>query len=114
MTEVHIPVLPKLPVIKNAFVIYDPKTERYSSGGMEPWYSKKMKFWKSWGTLKNHLSMFITYDFTDKNNRKYGLQNNPYEDCLIYDTMSNSYVCRVKDLYNEMIIAREEKDKKNG
>jgi hypothetical protein len=118
MTEVHIPVLPKLPVVKNAFVIYDPKTERYSSGGMDPWWSKKMKYWKSWGSLKNHLAMFITINYTDLKyaqvNKKYGLaQNNPYEDCMIYDISTNTYVCRVKDLYNEMFIAREEQDKKD-
>ena len=120
MSAVTIPILPKLPTVKNAFVIYDPKTEKYSRGGMTPSWSKKPKMWSGWGPLKNHLAMFITIEyiggwskFVDRK-KKYGLARyNPYEDCMIYDIVTNSYICRVKDLYNEMIIAREEQDKKD-
>jgi hypothetical protein len=120
MTGVTIPVLPKLPMVKNAFVIYDPKTEKYSRGGMSPSWSKKPKTWSGWGPLKNHLAMFIQYELLGKETsyldrkRKYGLTpHQPYTDCLIYDIVWNTYICRVQDVFDEMIADRVEQDKKD-
>jgi hypothetical protein len=120
VSGVTIPVLPELPAVKNAFVIYDPKTEKYSRGGMTPSWSKKPKMWSGWGPLKNHLSMFIQVEYVGKESsylerkKKYVLTRYyPYTDCMIYDIVSNSYICRVQDVFDEMIAVRVEQDKKD-
>lgn len=112
---------PKLPQPKQAFIIYDPKTEKYSRGGMTPTWSKKPKMWSGWGPLKNHLAMFISVEYLDRGNRylnakrKHSIAHRqPYsEDCIIFDIVANGQVAKVHDIYKEMIYARVEQDKKD-
>ena len=48
---------PKLPVV--GYVIYDPDTNLFSTGGMGISWDKKAKIWMGLGPLANHLSQHI-------------------------------------------------------
>lgn len=70
-----------IPEIKG-FVIYNTKTQLFSSGGCYPRWKKKPKIWSDVGHLKNHLSQLIrngyqTYYFDDV-----------YKDAIILDMLT--------------------------
>lgn len=104
--------LPKL----EGYMIYNPKTELFSKGGIDPSWKKQGKIWSKLGHLKNHLIQscivkkyghyingeYVNDKFIKVNLLSYDGKNN-YKDCVIINVATGQVVSDVLSLLKELV-----------
>ncbi len=99
-----------MPTLKmEGYVIVDPATGLFSSGGMSPKFKKRGKVWANIGHLKNHLAQFVYQYYREK---EYTIVKaaEPYRKAKVYDIVSNKELFDVWE-YLEELAARKTKER---
>lgn len=104
---------PKLPIV--GYVIYDPETEKFSTGGMGIRWDKKAKIWMGIGPLANHLAQHIRKMSSGKYIKEStygGLTYKGHEQ--IFEIGKREFISTVEDKLDSMIERYYKEDAKKA
>jgi hypothetical protein len=117
--KVDINFIPKL----EGYVIYNPETQLFSSGGMHILWKKKGKIWATIGNLKNHIRLHMRcqyanrgYQVDENGDRFFGILPNEiskfvipktYKNCVILDIATGENIELTPNEYLRQIAEKE-------
>ena len=98
---------PRLPT--KGYIIFSPRTAKYSRGGYYIKWASKPKIWASMGYLNSHLAQHVDKDWKSGT---YSTIRRGYDDAsaVIIEINSNEVVCTVFEAYQRIIDKRLKKD----
>jgi predicted metalloendopeptidase len=101
--SIEIPI-PKL----EGYVICDVDEQTFSSGGCLPAFTKRPKFYKKIGHVKNHLNLhsykrFSHYNEPTKTVTLIVSDDYKNRNCVVYDIRDNSVVLNVTEYFKEQL-----------